>query len=403
MKPVSLTVNGAAVTAHIEPRTSLADFLREHLNLTGTHLGCEHGVCGACTLLVDGLPVRSCITLAAACEGAAVTTIEGLDDDEIAKELREAFSREHALQCGYCTPGMLVSARDVVQRMPDASERDIRTAMSGNLCRCTGYAGIVNAIRSVVSARKDRGASHDGGRTLGPAGSGHGFSAAPGRAAAVRGGGPAAREATATGLKIGDPSDTAVGMPLTTLRQTFTVDHPRERVWAFFGRLGEVTVCLPGATLLGEPADDRVEARIRVKAGPIAATFDGSAHVRRDPATYTGTIRGAAHDAKSRSTARGEIRYELHGDRNAAATRVEIEMGFTLTGPLAQFSRSSLIHDIARRMTESFAANLRARLNGETTVAAAAHGGGPEINAVSLMSGVIWGRIKAALRKLVRR
>jgi carbon-monoxide dehydrogenase small subunit len=403
MKPVSLTVNGAAVTAHIEPRTSLADFLREHLNLTGTHLGCEHGVCGACTLLVDGLPVRSCITLAAACEGAAVTTIEGLDDDEIAKELREAFSREHALQCGYCTPGMLISARDVVQRMPDAGERDIRTAMSGNLCRCTGYAGIVNAIRSVVSARKDRGASHDGGRALGPAGSGHGFSAAPGRAAAVRGGGPAAREATATGLKIGDPSDTAVGMPLTTLRQTFTVDHPRERVWAFFGRLGEVTVCLPGATLLGEPADDRVEARIRVKAGPIAATFDGSAHVRRDPATYTGTIRGAAHDAKSRSTARGEIRYELHEDRNAAATRIEIEMGFALTGPLAQFSRSSLIHDIARRMTESFAANLRARLGGATDASAVTDRGSSEINAVSLMSGVIWGRIKAALRKLVRR
>ena len=116
MSVVSLTINGRAVSAEVEPRTHLADFIRETQNLTGTHLGCEHGVCGACTVLVDGVPVRSCITYAVACGGASVTTIEGLDDDEIGKELRTAFSREHALQCGYCTPGMLVSARDVVLR-----------------------------------------------------------------------------------------------------------------------------------------------------------------------------------------------------------------------------------------------------------------------------------------------
>ena len=131
------------VSGSVEPRTHLADFLRESRDLTGTHLGCEHGVCGACTILVDGVPVRSCITYAAACDGAEIITIEGLDDDEIARELREAFKREHALQCGYCTPGMLVSARDLVVRSLDADERDIRVAMSGNLCRCTGYVGII--------------------------------------------------------------------------------------------------------------------------------------------------------------------------------------------------------------------------------------------------------------------
>ncbi len=177
MSMVFLTINGRAASAEVEPRTHLADFIRETQTLTGTHLGCEHGVCGACTVLVDGMPVRSCITYAVACGGANVTTIEGLDDDEIGKELRTAFSREHALQCGYCTPGMLVSARDVVLRAQAPTEHDIRVAMSGNLCRCTGYLGIVRAIQHVIADRRARGvvAAPGAGRVaLGPAGSGHG-------------------------------------------------------------------------------------------------------------------------------------------------------------------------------------------------------------------------------------
>src|SRR4029079_14154074 len=121
--------------------------------LTGTHLGCEHGVCGACTILVDGKPVRSCIAYAVQCEGSEVRTIEGFEDDALMNELRTAFSKEHALQCGFCTPGMLISARDLVLRVPGADEKRIREEMSGNLCRCTGYVGIVRAISSVVQAR----------------------------------------------------------------------------------------------------------------------------------------------------------------------------------------------------------------------------------------------------------
>src|SRR4051795_10856685 len=156
MTSVSMTINGGPVEAEVEPRTHLADFIREHRNLTGTHLGCEHGVCGACTVLIDGAPARSCITYTLACAGAAVTTVEGLED-ELGAELREAFSREHALQCGYCTPGMLISARDVVLRLPEPDEWEIRRAMSGNLCRCTGYVGIVRAVRSVIADRRARG------------------------------------------------------------------------------------------------------------------------------------------------------------------------------------------------------------------------------------------------------
>ncbi|MGH7126893.1 MAG: (2Fe-2S)-binding protein [Stellaceae bacterium] len=155
MTAISLTVNGRTVSAEVEPRTHLGDFLRDHLRLTGTHLGCEHGVCGACTVLISGAPARACIAYAVACDGLEIRTIEGFEDDALMAELREAFSREHGLQCGFCTAGMLISARDIVQRFPGADERRIRTELSGNLCRCTGYVGIVKAVTSVAAMHRE--------------------------------------------------------------------------------------------------------------------------------------------------------------------------------------------------------------------------------------------------------
>ncbi|NBS55895.1 MAG: (2Fe-2S)-binding protein [Betaproteobacteria bacterium] len=154
MKTINLNVNGKQVSATVEPRLNLADFLRDGRMLTGTHVGCEHGVCGACTVEIDGAPARSCIAFAAACDGATVRTIEGLDADPVMVQLREAFSAEHALQCGYCTPGMMITARDIVMRLPQADEARIRKELSGNLCRCTGYVGIVRAIQLVLAQRK---------------------------------------------------------------------------------------------------------------------------------------------------------------------------------------------------------------------------------------------------------
>jgi carbon-monoxide dehydrogenase small subunit len=154
MKTINLNVNGKHVSAAVEPRLNLADFLRDGQMLTGTHVGCEHGVCGACTVEIDGAPARSCIAYAAACDGATVRTIEGLDADPVMVQLREAFTAEHALQCGYCTPGMMVTARDIVMRLPQADEARIRKELSGNLCRCTGYVGIVRAIQRVLAQRK---------------------------------------------------------------------------------------------------------------------------------------------------------------------------------------------------------------------------------------------------------
>ena len=152
---ISLDVNGCKIEASVEPRQSLADFLRENLALTGTHLGCEHGICGACTVFINGVPARSCIARAVSCEGDEIKTIEGFVDDPWMEAIREKFSSEHALQCGFCTPGMLVTAYDITKRIPDADEARIRVELAGNLCRCTGYKGIVNAIKGVLKDQKD--------------------------------------------------------------------------------------------------------------------------------------------------------------------------------------------------------------------------------------------------------
>ncbi|MDB5519498.1 MAG: Aerobic-type carbon monoxide dehydrogenase, small subunit CoxS/CutS-like protein [Tardiphaga sp.] len=148
---ISATINGKKLQSAVEPRTSLADLLREELRLTATHLGCEQGVCGACTVLIDGQPARACITLAVAADGSEIRTLEGLDQDRLMAVLKDAFEDKHGLQCGFCTPGMLISAWDLIRRKADLSDADIRIAMSGNLCRCTGYQGIV---RSIASAAK---------------------------------------------------------------------------------------------------------------------------------------------------------------------------------------------------------------------------------------------------------
>ena len=145
---ISAVVNGKPVNPSVEPRTSLADLLREELRLTATHLGCEQGVCGACTVLIDGQPARACITLAVGIDGSDIRTLEGLDQDPLMLVLKAAFHDKHGLQCGFCTPGMLISAWDLLRRKPHLGEAEIRIAISGNLCRCTGYQGIVRSIKA---------------------------------------------------------------------------------------------------------------------------------------------------------------------------------------------------------------------------------------------------------------
>ena len=150
---VSFSVNGRPERIDVEPRRTLADALREDLGLTGTHLGCEQGVCGACTVLLDGEPVRSCLMLAVQADGSSLTTVEGLaaETGEL-HPLQQAFADCHGLQCGFCTPGFLISALHLLTENPDPTREDIRAGLSGNICRCTGYAGIVNAVRQAAAA-----------------------------------------------------------------------------------------------------------------------------------------------------------------------------------------------------------------------------------------------------------
>ena len=152
---IQLTVNGKTYEKTVPVRLSLADFIREHLHLTGTHLGCEHGVCGACTISMDGRSVRSCLTLAVQADGAEIVTIEGLRaEDGTRHPMQDAFHENFALQCGYCTPGFLITAIELLRENPDPDEQEVREALSGNICRCTGYQAIVNAVLAV--ARKER-------------------------------------------------------------------------------------------------------------------------------------------------------------------------------------------------------------------------------------------------------
>jgi carbon-monoxide dehydrogenase small subunit len=153
MVDISLTVNGEKTAARVEARKTLVDFLREDLFLTGSHIGCEHGVCGACTVRVDGEIVRGCLMLAAQCDGAKVETIEGLSDSGEVADLQAAFEQRNALQCGYCTPGMLAAAQDLLRRNREPTREEIREHLSGNYCRCTGYQAIIDAVEAVAQAR----------------------------------------------------------------------------------------------------------------------------------------------------------------------------------------------------------------------------------------------------------
>jgi carbon-monoxide dehydrogenase small subunit len=360
MMPLSLSVNGQAISVEIEPRLNLADFLREALNLTGTHLGCEHGVCGACTHLVDGEPVRSCIAFAGACGGADVTTIEGLDGEEIAIELRAAFNREHALQCGYCTPGMLVSSRDLVLRLPEPDERRIRLGLSGNLCRCTGYVGIVRAVGDVIDARRKRGIAAivaNPQRGLGPIGARIGSGLAATGAPTPR---TAAMRSLLPAAKIAAPF-----APTDSFEQIFIVGRPAAEVFAAFGDIREIADCIPGAVVDGEPTPNRVEGGIRIRFGP-SPMFRGAALIERDEEKLAGRILGTGADTGERSAMQGEIRYRIVDGEAPGTARVELAIGYALKGALAQFGRPTLVRNLAARMIAEFSRNLEDRLSGRS-------------------------------------
>ncbi len=362
-----LTVNGERVETDVEPRMSLADLLRERLDLTGTHLGCEQGACGACTVMLNGAPARSCLTFAVSCRDFDVRSIEGFDDDPLMARLRDAFSHEHALQCGFCTPGMLISSRDIVTRLPGADEARIREELSGNLCRCTGYLGIVRAVARVAAEQASAPVSP----------------IAPPRRA------PRTFVAEATEAEppphpaLADGSRMVEGW--NRLSERFTLPRPVDEVWALFADLPRMASCIPGASLDAFDGHS-LTGRIRVQLGPIRAAFAGRATLERDDLRKRGVLSGAGGD-EGGSRARGRVIYALAAEGDAH-TGVDLTLEFILQGALAQFARSGLVGDFAAHLVRQFAANLAEASDGAQTPA----------TRPMRVGGMFWSAVRAWIR-----
>jgi carbon-monoxide dehydrogenase small subunit len=375
MNSVTLRVNGTDVTQEIAPRTHLADFVRENLNLTGTHIGCEHGVCGACTMIVDGRPVRSCLSFAVGCAGADVRTVESFDDDPVMTLLRSAFSRHHALQCGYCTPGMLATAYDIVTRLPGADEARIREELSGNLCRCTGYVGIVAAIRDVLASGPHRGDAHAAVPAPAPQ--------APATGWATKKASAAKPEGSSGVIPVPERIDGGL-----TLTRSLAVPVSVDRLWATLQDIETIAKCLPGATIETVNPDGSIAGAFRVAIGPMRAHFTGCARVVFDAASRGGEVRGAGGDGISRSRADGAIRFTAMPADDGS--RLDLDMTYKLSGPLAQFGRPAVVTHVVDRLLGDVAKNLAQASAGGRVSASAPIGG----------IGLMFGTLVAMLRQL---
>jgi carbon-monoxide dehydrogenase small subunit len=354
MNGKTVTINGRAEALNVEPRRNLADFVREDLLLTGTHVGCEQGICGACTVVRDGRPIRSCITWAASCEGREVRTIESYDSDALMIRLREAFSREHALQCGFCTPGMLITAQDIVRRFAgqDISDQHIRYELSGNLCRCTGYVGIVKAIQSVLKSYSEE-----------------------------------SRPEAAVCNKLGTldlpdlddiPLDERAGnqseaSPTRSMAEgngrrietQFDMACPAESVWPILrDELPAVVACLPGAELSSLSDDGKLEGFFNVKLGPVSARINGEGQATFDDSRWHGEVSGQGSDSRSNSRAKGTLSFELEA-LDESNTRMTVSISFEMSGALAQFSRGGLVEEIVGVLIDQFQQNFERHLAGE--------------------------------------
>jgi aerobic-type carbon monoxide dehydrogenase small subunit (CoxS/CutS family)/carbon monoxide dehydrogenase subunit G len=351
MLDINLTVNGRPVKATVEPRTQLSELLREELNLTGTHVGCEQGVCGACTVFVDGKPQRSCISYAGDCDGSSVTTIEGFDDDALMGQLRDAFSRHHGLQCGFCTPGMLITARDVVLRLGETSAARIREELSGNLCRCTGYVGIVEAIEEVSKGKIAQGSQ---------------VSVVPAEAASIANAVEVSRQAPSSAPRssVTTPSAaTGIRKGWSSIEQRLTVSFPPGVVWDRLADIRQVSSCLPGAEIT-ELEGDRIKGRMNVALGPMKVAFNGDGEVMLDPEMRIGRLSGGGRDVGSRSTAEGELEWRVVPGETANSL-IQVNLSWRLSGRLAQFNRGELVEDVIQRLASIFVTNLEASLKGE--------------------------------------
>jgi aerobic-type carbon monoxide dehydrogenase small subunit (CoxS/CutS family)/carbon monoxide dehydrogenase subunit G len=353
---VTMTVNGTEVTVSVPARMHLADALRERLGLTGTHLGCEHGVCGMCTVLVDGAAARACLLFAVQCDGADVVTVEGLGGPDEQHPLQRAFSAHHGLQCGFCTPGMLMSGYDLLAAGPEGTAIDpdrLPEEMSGVLCRCTGYQGILAAVADVAAAYpqglpgpKDCAARRTlVGHTAGAEEAGGGASdgsVAHRAEPAPEPSGP---------VDVRPPS----GSPSTIVRVREELAAPVDTVWAVLDDFDRLARCLPGAELVEALDDDRYRGRATVGLGPVRLAFSGLAQVvERDAAGHRMRVLAQGADTGGSATL---VDVRLRAEPVDGGTVLHVEAALFLSGRVAQFGRA-LAGDVGRRLFERFCARV---------------------------------------------
>jgi carbon-monoxide dehydrogenase small subunit len=348
---ISVTVNGSLIKASVEPRTHLADFLRDDLLLTGTHLGCEQGVCGACTILVDGRPVRSCLTFARGCDGADIRTIEGLNNDPLMKQIQEAFSENHGLQCGYCTPGMLATAYDIVRRLPDIDDQQVRKELSGNLCRCTGYAGIVASIRQVLDSNPENASVRPITRQ----------NKRPNKFLETEKQSPPVNiEPSAVPVSFDISPEEIEGV---SLEREIKLDLSSKKLWEIISDLPTVASCIPGMSLQNVGDDGTVTGRLTVAVGPIRASFSGKGYVNFDSSTKSGELYGAGIDRLTRSKILAKLFFRIK-QRDEKYSNLSLNVTYDLRGPLSQFGRKALVEEIADNLLRDITKSILAKASG---------------------------------------
>ncbi|HWD01321.1 MAG TPA: 2Fe-2S iron-sulfur cluster-binding protein [Amycolatopsis sp.] len=372
---VTMTVNGTQVTLALPARVTLADALRDHLGLTGTHLGCEHGVCGMCTVLVDGSAARACLLFACQLDGADIVTVEGLGTPSDLHPLQQAFGENHALQCGFCTPGFLLSSYDLLASKPDVAEEDLPVELSGVLCRCTGYRNILTAVSEVAHAHRDGI----------PAPRNCGQHVLLGHTAAKPTDAAAADDAV-----VAREIELPQGEPTFTVEVTQELAASLEQTWRVLDDIDLVAACLPGAEITEHLDDDRHRGRARVSVGPIRLSFAGLAQVtERDARSHRLRVIGQGEDAGGGGTQADIL---LLAEETDAGTRLKASARVYLTGRIAQFGRA-LAGDVSRRMFEQFAAAVEeTAVSGTRTAAPKPPGALALLGATLVAKAREWGR-----------
>jgi xanthine dehydrogenase YagT iron-sulfur-binding subunit len=383
-----MTVNGTEAVLRLPARVTLADALRDHLGLTGTHLGCEHGVCGMCTVLVDGQAARACLLFACQLDGADIVTVEGLGRPDKLHPLQEAFGRNHALQCGFCTPGFLMSSYDLLSNKPEVTDEELPEELSGVICRCTGYRNILTAVAETSrdypeGVPEPENCTHRAlvGRSTGQGGTASNAS-------------PEQAETAEESPKNADIVLPA-GEPTIAVQIDTEIQAPVDKVWRVFDDIHLLARCLPGAELTQELGRDRYAGRARVSVGPIKLSFKGLAHIAEHD-REAGRMRVVA-EGQDTGGARTQADITLSIVSTAGGTTLHADAKVFLTGRIAQFGRA-LAGDVSRRMCEQFA---------EAVAEAATSGNAPSgpvaaPSAMRLLGATLLDRMRTALRRTGR-